>query len=99
MKKFNLTLTHELILITMETTPRCGVEIVDLLKHSTDGAKTISANNIYNYLHRLEDRGFIKQIGTYDGRLIYYKITNDGIEALKDTRNLRRAVSAYCNCN
>lgn len=66
-----------------------GYEIIQLLDNSSGGYYKLKEGTLYPILYRLEDNGWIEsyRIIKDEERRVprkYYKITNNGIKALKD---------------
>jgi transcriptional regulator len=79
-----------LILSLVEHRPRHGYEISKLIEERSGGALKFNVASFYPLLYRLEKRGFI------EGRWVekagqrrrrYYRVTQQGKEALKQQRN------------
>ncbi|MEM3227398.1 MAG: PadR family transcriptional regulator [Candidatus Micrarchaeaceae archaeon] len=49
-------------------------------------------NEVYNILKSLEQAGYIKQKGIVEGKRlkVYYSLTNEGLETLKETKRVLR---------
>src|SRR5918992_5372812 len=80
----------ELVILSLvETRPRHGYEISQLIEQRSDGAIRFKVASLYPLLYRLERRGWIAgQWVEKEGqrRRRYYKLTRDGRKVLAEQR-------------
>ena len=79
-----------LILSLLETRPRHGYEISQMIESRSDGALAFNISSFYPLLYRLEKRGWIQ--GRWvekkgQRRRRYYKLTPAGRQMLKQQRS------------
>lgn len=86
----DLTLNEEIILNTLMFQERYGLEIINAIAEASKGKKTISFGSLYPTLRKLEKRGFVTSRWgdetpeeTTGARRRYYKITGNGLQAIK----------------
>ena len=86
----DLTLNEEIILNTLMFQERYGLEIINAITEASKGKKTISFGSLYPTLRKLEKRGFVTSRWgdetpeeTTGARRRYYKITGNGLQAIK----------------
>ncbi len=90
----DLTRLESVLLSTLASKPRYGLEILHTVEKVTGGRQSPSLGGLYTALARLEKRGFvISEWGDTTAerrgaRRRYYQITGAGSRALADTKDV-----------
>lgn len=74
-----------LILRTLETGPRHGIQIADRIEQMSRGTFSVKAGSLFPALHRLEEEGFVagEWATSAEGRRVKtYRLTTAGVRQL-----------------
>lgn len=62
-----LTAIETVLLASISDRPRYGYELVQRMAELTDGGMQVRPGNLYRVLHRLMDRGLVRETPSADG--------------------------------
>ena len=74
------------VLMALEKSPMCGIEIADFIARRTHGRMQMGPATLYTILGKFEKEGYIRQIAV-SGRKRTYEITQPGIDAYQEELN------------
>lgn len=106
MEQFKITLIEELIMLSMLSGPRYGIEIIDAVEMASKGEMQLNIGALYPALGRLHKKGHIARVRhsqttreetdarNYHSRS-YYQLTPQGHEILKNLNRTRSRLSDY----
>ena len=96
-----LTPTVFEILLSLADGERHGYDVMQEVERRTGGKTVIRPGSLYRALHRLLERGLVEELdespdpGNDDERRRYYRISDAGLEALREeTERMSSAVEA-----
>lgn len=90
----DLTRLEMVLLTTLASKPRYGLEILHTVEKVTGGRQSPSLGGLYTALGRMEKRGLVASewgettAERRGARRRYYQITGDGARALADTKDV-----------
>lgn len=91
----SLTQIDVLILAAVSDRARYGYELVQRVEELTDGRVAIRPGNLYRVLHRLQERGLVRELDPRAGedeRRRYFRATAAGLRAAAAELSLYAAV-------
>ena len=91
---------NTLILNTIKSESKSGLEIIEEIKTKTDGAIILKQPSLYSALRRLEAKGFVTsywQDSELGGKRHYYQATKLGIDALNNKIKIQDAAEEFIN--
>ena len=87
-----------LILNTIKTTSKYGLEIIDEIKNKTNGEIILKQPSLYSALRRLEARGLVTSFwkdSDLGGKRHYYKATEQGLNELNNDISINNVTNYY----
>ena len=81
---------NKLILQTLQTGDKYGLEIIKDIEESTHGAVVVKQPSLYSALSRMEKKGLISSFwrdSEIGGRRHYYSLTSLGQEEIKEKKS------------
>ena len=87
-----------LILNTIKTTSKYGLEIIDEIKNKTNGEIVLKQPSLYSALRRLEARGLVTSFwkdSDLGGKRHYYKATEQGLNELNNNISINNVTNHY----
>jgi PadR family transcriptional regulator PadR len=97
-----LTQTEEIVLSALTFRDRYGLEIIEAVKETSGGARTIGFSSLYPTLKKLEAKGYVEsRWGDEEpeeitgARRRYYRITGAGARALDLKRSFLTNLSSF----
>ena len=84
-KKAMDTLTESMfyVLMALQSSPMCGIDIAAFIEHRSGGEVRIGPATLYTILGKFEKEKYIKETEV-DGRKRTYRITSKGLEAYEE---------------
>jgi len=89
---------NSLILNTIKTSSKYGLEIIEEIKNKTNGEIVLKQPSLYGALRRLEARGLVTSFwkdSDLGGKRHYYKATEQGLSELKNNIGAKDATISY----
>lgn len=92
-----LTTLEEAVMLTMQTQPRYGLEISDIVYSASHGGQDMNIGTLYPLLKRLTQRGLLTHVSKSEDTTMrrghqrkYYQLTSLGKKALVNAEQLRQ---------
>lgn len=100
----NLSNKEELVLLTMMTGARYGLEIIDMVSDASDGRTQINIGSLYPMLDKFKNQGLLESVkseqssGIRNGhRRKYYALTDLARQILFETYQQRQVLFDWTN--